>query len=49
MGLKEKTVHADGRCSTSQRFDHRAIPTRRSTEPTGLLNRMGRIENHRNP
>ena len=49
MGLKEKTVHTDGRRSKCQRFDHRAIPAGRSTEPSGLLDRMGRIEDDRNP
>ena len=49
MGLKEKSVHTDGRRCTGQRFDHRAIPAGRSTEPSGLLDRMGRIEHDRNP
>lgn len=47
MGLKEKTVHTNGRRCTGQRFDHRAIPAGRSTEPSGLLDRMRRIENDR--
>jgi hypothetical protein len=47
MGLKEKSVHTDGRRSSGQRFDHRAIPAGRSAEPSGLLDRMRRIENDR--
>jgi hypothetical protein len=46
MGFKENTVYPDRCGCPGQRFDHGSIATGRSPQTSGLLNRMGCIENN---